>query len=543
MRAMGSAKASTHAVSRCGVAWVGALVWLLALLVCTAALSAPRTYRAKIDRVDAAEAPEVRVFVTFLSDQDSPVNPKLVDLYEVKIDGERVDRDDVELSIWREQDEGTDLIFIMPAIVGFPKTTLTAIGETIDAGGKALRGEDRAGLITYSRAVTVNAPLAADKGAIKTEYDQIDPKGVRPFMFSSIDKAITLLETSPEGRKRAIVYLGDGTDAGAIGVDELNRKLQETISRARDNGVLIWTIGHSPGGMTETARRTLMLLSRKTGATYREARSQRETTGELEAVIGEIIGQLVLVVDWDFEPQTQYRFEVSIQSENSNTVDTSPFKATIEEVKFDWLFWGIFSGVLCILLTVGTIATVVTVVWLRRRQARRDAEELLADLLVDRPSKCETCHRVQKPEWEACPFCAQGMEPLDGSHKEPVFVYDEEDRKLCNVCGRVQRPDWAACPFCAQGMEPLPEWVAIKEEEAMLTGNFDPEAMAAKAQAEAEEAAKLQQAAAAAAAADAAERSAKIAAGGSECPTCHRVMEPQWPECLYCASGLPPVKK
>ncbi len=507
-------------------------LWAGVLLGAQAAQAGPRDFRVKIDRVDTSDAPTARLFVTVLDDRDMPVNPKLIDLFQVRVNGQKVDDGDVEMGIWRDEEAGTDLVVVLPATAGLSESSIGAISESLKVLEKALKEKDRVALVTYSRAVTVPAPLAVDKTKPKQEFDKAERKGVRPFMFSALDKAIELLETSPEGRKRAILYLGDGTDAGTTGVIEINAKLEETVARARRAKIQIWTLGFDPAGMSETSRRTLSLMSRKTGATWRVANTKRGLGESIDATFGEIVGQLVITIEYDFNAFETYEFQVKLQSESSEETESLPFKAPVEKVRFDWIFWGIVCGLSCITLAVLTLVTLITTVTLRRRQARKEAEELLKELLEDRPPTCEVCSRAQKPEWEACPFCAEGMAPLPPSTKEPLFVYDDEDRKICNKCGRVCAPEWTACAFDAQGMEPLDEWVKLKREEAMLTGNIDPEKMAEEAR----------QAAAAAAAASVAERQAQLASGGRECPKCRRIMDAKWPECLFCASGLPPLK-
>ena len=498
-------------------------------------------YRAKIDGVDTSKAPEIRLFVTFLNRTDLPVNPNLIDLYDVKINDTLVDDDDVELGIWRDEEEGTDLVLVMPGIVGLSEAARKTISEEMKVLEKAMGPKDRVAMVTYSRAVAVVQPLDEAKGKAKEAFDKITPAGVRPFMFSALDQAIEVLETSPEGRKRAILYLGDGTDAGAVGVAEIDEKLRETVARARRAKTKIWSIGFDSNEVSENSRRTFQLLSRKTGATWRFAKTRLELTRALEGSLGEIIGQLVLKLHWgDFEEKKVYDFQVQLQSDNSEETETAVFKAPVEKVRTDWVFWAVVSVLACVVALIVAAFFTWLVVWLRRRRDRREAEALLAELLEDRVQECETCFRVQKPEWEECPFCAAGMKPLSGTQKAPPFVYDDEDNKLCNVCGRVCLPEWTACAFCAEGMEVLPEWQKVKDEEALLTGNVDMEKMAEDARKKSEEEAAVAQAAAAVAAEEARQRQDQLSKGGKECPACGRIMDPSWPECLFCASGAAP---
>jgi hypothetical protein len=518
---------------------------ILAALVVLLAVSnaaAQREWRAKIDRIDTSDAPNIRLFMTYLDVDGSPVNPELIDFVEVFRDGKVIPGSSVEISTWRDQPEGTDIVFIVPATGDVTDSHLKAVSEGIKGWVGALGTNDRVAVVSYSFSVEVLGDLSTDKGNGLGEYESVARKGVRPFMFSALDKAITLLETTPVGRKRAIVYIGDGSDAEPRLGPALSQKVEEVHRRAKKENVQIWTVAFGPQGINAVDTRTLQLLSRKTGATFRAATSVRQLKERLRDTIGEVVFQIVLDVHDRTEENTEFTWVVHVQAAKSPEVETNPYRETIGEVTFNYLLWGIISGLTCIFLVLATVITIVVVIKVRRDRARKEAEALLADLLEEREESCETCHRVQKPEWETCPFCAAGMPPLGRKQKAAPFVYDEQDRKLCNVCGRVANAEWAACAFCAQKLEPLPEWTEKKREEALLLGEMAPEDFAAQMQNDAQADVAAAQAAAASAAADAKERQEAIAKGGAPCGKCKRIKDPKWPECLYCASGLPPLE-
>lgn len=525
--------------------WWGAffagLFVLCAVWAPSQALAQSRSWRAKIDRVETRDAPEIKLFVTFLDDEHWPVNPDYVDLAEVTIDGNLIASRDVERTVWAQEEGGTDLVLVLPATKRLGETAFKGLQEAVPDIMKGLAETDRAGLVAYSRSVEVMAPLSAEKNA-GDAYGKATRTGVRPFMFSALDQAITMLQQSPEGRKKAIIFVGDGTDAATIQVSQINEKCKELVTRARKAGVQIWTIGYATGGLNPSDTRAMRLMSRKTGATYRQAGSLRELRPALDQTVGEIVGQLVLTVKPDVDENQTYEFGVKIQSERGPEVETLPYTANVEKVAINWILWGIVCGVCCILTVIILVLLIYILRTIAKSRARREAEELLADLLSDREENCEVCHRVLRPEWNECPFCAQGMKPLDVQEREPPFVYDDQDRRLCNTCGRTCAMEWKACAFCAQGMVPLPEWQKKKDREAMLLGRVDPEKMTEMMmKQQEEEQAKLVAAQVAAAETESARASA-MAQGGKECPTCGRIMPPHWPECLFCASGLPPVK-
>lgn len=479
-------------------------------------------WRVKIDSVDTSLAPVTRVFMTFLDPRDRPVNPKAVDLIEFTIEeveggGEpqkvKVPRETVQF--WRDQPEGTDLVLILPGLATINRSTQEVVAKAIDEMAKGLRPEDRVALITYSYAVEESVPLGEDKSKLKTAYGEADFKGVRPFMFSALDKAITVLETSPQGRKRAILFVGDGTDASNVRGEELSGKIHDLVRRARAAEVHIWTLGYDPNGASPFQMRSLELLSRKTGATMRVAEGQRELGQRFDHIIGEIIGQLVLTFPASYSAGRVYEYKASVQAfKMREALETRPYKETVEEVKVNWLLWGIACGVACLLFVVISVTTMVLVSVSRRKRLQKEAEEELADLLEEKPEEEEAA--------------------------EPPFVYDEDGQKICNVCGRPNHPDWAHCPYDERGDKPLPEWEARKREEAFLLKG---EVQKDEAQAEAAKQAAEQAMAERKKAAEEAQKKAKaLAAGGKECPTCKRVMDPKWPECLYCASGLKPIK-
>lgn len=514
----------------------------LAVLAVSGAASAQADWRAKIDRIDTSDAPNIRIFVTYLDKQSSPVNPQLIDFVEVFRDKELLPKGDVEIGTWRDEPEGTDLVLVLPATGDLTPTQQKAISESFKGWIDALGENDRVAVVTYSFSVEVLADLSPEKDKGLGEYEKLKGKGVRAFMFSAIDRAITVLETTPPGRKRAIIYVGDGTDAEPRLGAELSQKVEEVWKRAKKENVKIWSVAYGPNGLNDIDVRPLRLLSRKTGATFRSATSVRLLKERVRDTMGEVAFQLVLHVHDRTEENTEYSWEVHLQAAKSPEVETTPYRETVGEVTFNYILWGIVAGLTCIFLVVATLATIIIVIKVRRDRARKEAEELLADLLEEREEKCETCHRVQKPEWETCPFCAAGMAPLGRRQKSPPFVYDEEDRKLCNVCGRVAKEEWAACAFCAQKLEPLPEWTEKKREEALLLGEMDPEEFAQQMQQDAQADVAAAQAAAATAAAQAKERQEAISQGGTPCGKCKRIMDAKWPECLYCASGLPPLE-
>ncbi len=515
------------------------LRWLWALCVGGAVLlgvcsaqAGPNDFRVKIDRIETKDAPTVKLFTTFLNDVDVPVNPRRIDQVRVFVGDRLLEEDTVEVGIWRDEPEGTDLVLILPATGRMNETAQKALGEASADVVAPLREEDRAGLVAYNFSTNINVPLTIDKSSIQEAYKKVERKGTRPFMFSALDKGLTMLEVSPEGRKRAIIFVGDGTDASAVQLEELNGKLRETIERARRLDVQIWTLGYGPRGVSKDGRRSLKLLSYKTRATFRQASGQKQLREALDATIGEIIGQLVLRVTWDFVENTEYDFRAELKAERSVPTRTDVFKSRVEEVKTDWVFWGALCGALCLLAGLGVFVLLISVRLWRRRRDRLEAEQLLAELLEERPEE-------------------------DDDAREPLFVYTEEGLKLCSSCGRACQYAWEAypfeeppaakngvvCPFlqCPYDWEPPEEdWQKKKIEEAMLLGKPDPnsgkEALEeqAKATAAKQEASKKEAAAAI-------ERQKKIAAGGRECNTCHRIMKPDWPECLYCASGLAPL--
>ncbi len=521
---------------------LAAIAVAVSVVLATTAASAQPEWRAKIDRIDTSDAPTMRLFLTYLDRDSSPVNPELIDFVEVFRDGKVLSSGSVDIGTWRDEPEGTDIVFILPATGDVSDTQLKAISEGIKAWVGALGTNDRVAVISYSFSIEVLGDLSTDKGNGLGEYESVARKGVRPFMFSAIDKGITLLETTPPGRKRAIVFVGDGSDAEPRLGPELSAKIEELHARATKENVQIWTVAFGPQGINDIDTRTLQLISRKTGATFRAATSVRQLKERLRDAIGEIVFQLVLHIHDRTEENTEFTWAVHIQAAKSPEVETSPYKAKVGEVTFNYVLWGIVSGLTCIFLVLATLVTIVVVIKVRRDRARKEAEALLADLLQEREESCQTCHRVQKPEWETCPFCAAGMPPLGRKQKYPPFVYDEQDRKLCNVCGRVANTEWVACAFCAQKLEPLPEWTEKKREEALLLGEMAPEEFAAQMQQGAQADVAAAQAAAAAAAAEAKERQELIAKGGAPCGKCKRIMDPKWPECLYCASGLPPLE-
>jgi hypothetical protein len=508
----------TYAGARAAVwPWALSCALVCVLGVCAESHAQAKRGRVKIDRVDTSQAPIIKLYATCLGAKDNPIHPDLLDFTEVLVDGKATEAEP-DVAIWKNQPGGTDLVLVLPATSSLTESAFVTLNESLKEMLKYMGPEDRLGLVTYSYSTAVVSPLSKDKAKVLEAYGKVARKGQRPFMFSALEKAITELETSPEGRKRAILYLGDGTDAKPLGGPELSQKVYDVVQRADKNKIHLWTLGYLPGGTGEEVQlRTLQLMSRKTGATYRGAFSQRELKDAVEKfVIQEIEGQLVLTIQGKFEEGQAYNFAVRVQPAKGEPIESPVHKATVEKVKFNWILWSIVCGLTCVVVGVLVIAVAAAIIYWKRKKAREEAEALLANLLEEKKEKKD-------------------------KEEEPLFVYDDQDRKVCNTCGRVCDPSWDKCLFDERKQKPLPEWVALKrEEKALWGGKADAGGEAAEeAKKKAEEEMKKRQAAAE----EAQKRAQALAAGGKPCPTCQRVMDPKWPECLYCASGLPPLAK
>ena len=467
-------KRRARAVSNVVGRWLMSLM-ALSLLLCAQVSPAQSQskgvknpgYRTKVNSVDVRTAPKVKVRSTFLNPRDVPINPELIDQFDVFVNDERIDRKRVKLGVWSDEEDGTDVVFVLPLTATLGTQAKKKIGKMLPKLANGLGERDRAALVTYTRAVTVRLSLSEDKGELGGRYGGVQPVGVKPFMFSSLNTGISLLEASPDGRKKAIVYIGDGTDASTPDPEALNQKLREVITRARKTGIQVWTVGYNPQGLDDVDVRSLEILARKTGATYRRADSLRDLLYHMDNTLGEIVGELVLTVDWSFEESTAYNFRVRFQSAKSPEIDSDTYKEKVGALKINWIFWSIFMGICCLLAFIGTIVGFFSLRYYRRQRAKERAEKLLADILKEGEEE---------------------EEGLIGAQKPPApFVYDDKGTKLCNLCGRESEGEWrvgcgavTSCRYFGPENTAIPEWLEKKNRDAVMLGQLDPEALAQK---------------------------------------------------------------
>ncbi|MBH24101.1 MAG: hypothetical protein CMH57_06550 [Myxococcales bacterium] len=442
-----------------------ALVWPTGALAQEPPSAEQTGYRAKINAVDVREAPLVKVRATFLSPLDVPINPELIDQYDIFINEERIDRRRVDIGVWGQEKDGTDAVLVLPLTASPGQPAKKAIADILPRMVSGLNKTDRAALVTYTRAVTVRYPMSAEAGELPGAYDGVKPVGIRPFMFSSLNTAISLLEASPDNRKKAIIYVGDGTDASTYDAEKVNQKLREVITRARKAGISVWTVGYSSGRLDDVDVRSLDLLARKTGATYRRADSLRDLAFHLDNAMGEVLGELVLKVKWDFEEETPYTFTARFQSPRSPEIDTLPYKQKVGALKVDWIFWSIFCGIACFLIGIGTIVGYYVARYYRRKRAQEKLEKDLKDILKEDDTKGEAMVGAPRKD-------------------PPPFVYTDSGERLCNKCGReldgkqtVPCKAIGACLYFPDNTI-LPEFKEAKDREALVLGQIDPEELA-----------------------------------------------------------------
>ena len=426
--------------------------------------------------------------------------------------------EDLDHGFFGEVGPGTDYVLIIPGYEGFGVNNAVATAEGAGWFQRTYVNEetDTSLVLVYGDGVLPHDGDASELAPTFQEPDGI-MRAARPYMLSALDEAIRYFDELPTGRRRVIILVGTGLDvqlgeASMVRADTTDYNaarrqvlfhhqniLREYMNEVNAVHARIYTIGFN-----ETRAdylEVLSVLARKTGGSYRRVRNigvlatsgGDGSHGVFELVGKELERELVLTPDFtlsegDYEIWAKFRFYDDSQNRILADVTTRPFYLTYEETdkKLNLIPYLIAIGI--ILIVVFLLAVIALAMARRAKSTKSHDDEIkrLQAIVAAGAVHCRNCYRPTEPDWQQCMFCASGMPPLP---EQPQAMLDAEEAKkaLDELEGRT---------------EPV---------EVIVAGT------------------------AGAAAAVAAQQ------GKRQCPTCFRVMENDWTQCLFCAAGMEPL--
>jgi hypothetical protein len=172
---------------------------------------------------------------------------------------------------------------------------LDAMREAIAELQDGLPPGSQVAVVSYGEAVDGGHRLSAARGADRRlDRLQADPAPADPQLLAAVERAVaTLSRARPPGRERAplrrlVVVIGDGKDA-----DPDPARYRAVGERAGRQDVRVHSIGYSP---VDNRGPLLGLgeLSKRSGGTFRWARSREGFRSQVSALVAEINQQYVL---------------------------------------------------------------------------------------------------------------------------------------------------------------------------------------------------------------------------------------------------------
>lgn len=219
--------------------------------------------------------------------------------------------------------------------------------------------------------------------------------------------------------------------------------------------------------------------------------------GVFDWVGAELVSEYIIRPDFTVENEKEYevwvkfRFPVEEMQQQLNDVTTSPYYLTIPEgtAQFNPIPYLILVGVILVVVFLLLVVLFFMVKRARARRAELDERKGLKKKIAEGKTFCPTCYRKLQPDWQSCLFCASGMAPLE---EKPQAMLDAEEaqQRLDELDHKTEEQIKAA---------------------AVVAGTAGAAAVYAQQQ------------------------------GRKVCPTCHRVMDPSWAQCMFCQAGMAPL--
>jgi len=194
-----------------------------------------------------ASGDAVRVFVTVTDDDGRPVSTLTQDDFQIRDKGRPQ-----PITVFDINPQPIRLV-VMLDVSGSMEGNLQLLRAATNALVARLLPEDLARSGTFGAAITIGEEFTRDADELESALpDRINPDAPTP-LWNALDKAMDAL-ADVEGERRVILVLSDGRDTGAIDRLRFGTPVPDqagTIDRARDDDVMIYTVGMRSRGAAQ----------------------------------------------------------------------------------------------------------------------------------------------------------------------------------------------------------------------------------------------------------------------------------------------------
>jgi hypothetical protein len=305
------------------------------------------------------------------------------DLFKVFEEGRRTGSKILKVETLDAAGEGASVVLVVQAS-GAMAPVAAEVGQAASGFIASLGAKDAAGCVSYGDSAEVVAPLSFDKTDVARKCGAISFTAKSFLLYDGLLRAIAAFppdgQASPFPGARAIVLVSDGRDNGSA-VD-----IEAVVAAARKRGIPIHAIGHSEVEQESLAQ--LAQIAFRTSGTYRPAPAPTDLVGAL-ATVRDLV-HFEYLVEWKTElphDGKDHRVEIALQVDGNTSLQGA---VTVRTPRFvDWLRIVAFAALALVAVTAST----AIYHFVRKRP--------------DALRRCPLCHKKQKPEWDACPYCLQ----------------------------------------------------------------------------------------------------------------------------------------
>lgn len=415
---------------------------LLALLAAGPAAAQSLQLRAKVDRYEPMNLPDVRIWATALFGT-APVPADTVEQISLDINGDIID--DVEVESAAEHGAPRAVAVVVD---GRTSLHLRAVIDALPRVLGALPDDSLGAVHVLSRALDSypgpkEAPWSADPASFAPTLAEARlTDGGEPALNLAIYEALTRFplahdvdekdETEPRPKledeaafpaDRVLYVVGDGQFNMARPGD-IAREVQSLIALARRRGVRIMGVGLTDEVLSEHIW-IVEALARKTGGTYRRALSSNDVPKALRDAADELDNRLVITAEAeDVRSQDELRFVLTLKVAKRGNRTTRPYLAIAGNIpgpldrlldtigtRWEGLSWLIQTLITVAVLVVGLIiALIVVLIRVRRARKRDAAEQEQRRVALENRKPCPVCGNKMMPEWTECLFCARSQQ-------------------------------------------------------------------------------------------------------------------------------------
>jgi hypothetical protein len=355
----------------------------LALLPCAALAASPQLFVHRV-QLDRSSWPRARAYLTLVSASGGPMPALGPDLFRVYEAGQRAGSKILKAETLDAAGEGASMILVLQAS-GAMAPLAAELSQAASGFIASLGPKDASGCVSYGDSAEMVAPLSLDKGEVGRKCGAIAFDAKSFLLYDGLLRAIAAFppddgQGSALPGARAIVLVSDGRDNGSTA------DIETVVAEARKRGIPIHAIGHSEVEQEPLAQ--LAQISFRTSGTYRPAPAPTDVSGALAAVRDLIHFEYLL--EWKTElahDGKDHRVEIALQIDANTSLQSA---LTVRTPRFlDWLRLSAFAALALVVVT----ASAAIYYFARKRPPPL--------------RRCRLCHKKQRPEWDACPYCLE----------------------------------------------------------------------------------------------------------------------------------------